>query len=219
MLNRIIIGAAVASFAFASLVGGASAAPVQHAKPGHHAKAAHTAKPAHHAKAAHTAKPVHHVKAAHTAKPAHKAAVVSDQSFVTRAGYMNDTTLAYAKMILCQGVSGNLRSFAHTALEQHKAMESDLARVAHGASLKVPAGTDPGAAVTMKKLAKLYGDTFDHHMWQVLRANHLAAVKLYQDEIAHGQNKWVVAYAKSHLRTLQANLATINGALTPKKKK
>ena len=96
-----------------------------------------------------------------------------------------------------------VRSVASRMIKEHTAANEELKAVAERKAMALPKQTDPMHKRAHAKLARLSGTSFDRAYIAGQEKDHAATVKLFQKEIALGQDKDLSSFAAKNLPTIQ----------------
>ena len=92
---------------------------------------------------------------------------------------------------------------ARRMIKEHSAANEELKTVAQDKGMALPSDTDPKHKAALAKLSRLSGRAFDKAYMAGQEKDHAATVKLFENEIATGQDKDVTAFASKNLPTIE----------------
>ena len=142
------------------------------------------------------------------APPPPPALAAADQMFLNSAAASDAGEVQAGQLAATKAHSARIKKFGSDMVAAHTQTTQQLTTIAQSK------GATPDATLTpmsQEMLTKLNADparAFDHDYIRGQVASHQAAVKVYQDEIANGQDADLKAFASSTLPTIQAHLRT-----------
>ena len=139
------------------------------------------------------------------APPAPPPLAAADQSFINAVAATDAGEIQAGQLAATKARGARVKQFAQKMVSDHTAADQQLMTIAQSKGFTPsPAPMDPAV------LAKLNADrpvAFDRDYLHSQVAGHQAAVKVFQDEIANGQDADVKAFATSTLPTIKQHLA------------
>ena len=92
---------------------------------------------------------------------------------------------------------------ARRMVKEHSAANAELKTVAQDKHISLPTGTDPMHKAVIAKLRRQSGTAFDKTYMASQETAHAATVKLFENEIATGEDKDVTAFASKNLPIIE----------------
>jgi putative membrane protein len=138
------------------------------------------------------------------------AQAVTPQGFVTKATLAGMTEIGAARLALKDSHSEDAIRFAQRMIKDHTQAAEELASIANGKNLKVPARLDSSHRAVLSKLGNLSGAEFDAAYAKQMVADHQEAVALFTSEAADKTDPDLSAFAQKTLPTLQDHLGMAN---------
>jgi len=135
------------------------------------------------------------------AKPA--TASTMDQKFAVKAAQGGIAEVMCSQ--LAEGKSHNIRvlAVAHRMVKEHTAANKELKTVAGRKGMALPKMTDSMHIAAYRKLSRLSGSAFDKAYMAGQEKDHAATIKLFETEIAMGQDKDLSAFASENLPAIE----------------
>ena len=126
-----------------------------------------------------------------------------DRIFATKAAQGGLFEVASSKMALNKSHNTQVLNVARRMVKEHSAANKELKTVAQDKHITLPAMTDPKHRMIESRLARLSGTAFDKSYMASQETAHAATVKLFENEIATGQDKDFTAFASKNLPTIE----------------
>ena len=126
-----------------------------------------------------------------------------DRMFATKAAQGGMAEIMDSQLALNKSHNSLVRSVASRMIKEHTAANEELKAVAERKAMALPKQTDPMHKRAHAKLARLSGTSFDRAYIAGQEKDHAATVKLFQKEIALGQDKDLSSFAAKNLPTIQ----------------
>ena len=126
-----------------------------------------------------------------------------DRMFATKAAQGGMAEIMDSQLALNKSHNSRVRSVASRMIKEHTAANEELKAVAERKAMALPKQTDPMHKRAHAKLARLSGTSFDRAYIAGQEKDHAATVKLFQKEIALGQDKDLSSFAAKNLPTIQ----------------
>lgn len=140
-----------------------------------------------------------------------------DQAFLNYAAQDNQAEIQLCLVAEKLAPAGAVKAFARLMVDDHVAIENQLAILANDLNLELPNGLGKEGQQTMSRLEDLHGANFQRSFMEAQVSDHSNDVKKYDDEIKATKNGGVRSYAietvsvlKQHLDLARAVLAAIN---------
>lgn len=113
-----------------------------------------------------------------------------------------------SKMAESKAQSADIKSFAADMIKDHTKAESDLKAAVEKSSMTPPAAPElaPKHAATLKQLEAASGKDFEMLYIDAQAQAHMEAVALFRNYAGSGDDKNVVAFAKTTLPTLEEHM-------------
>ena len=135
---------------------------------------------------------------------------VTPQDFVTKATVAGKTEVAAARIALKNSQADDVKQFARQMIKDHTQAGDELASVAKGKSLQVPAHVDAKHREALSGLRSQSGAAFDAAYAKQMVADHQEAVALFTSEAGAKTEPDLSAFAQKTLPTLQHHLSMAN---------
>jgi putative membrane protein len=132
-----------------------------------------------------------------------------DAAFFKKAAEGGIAEVALGKLAQEKSSNPNVKDFGAMMVRDHGAANAKLKSIAGSKSIKLPSSSSVTQTGTKAKLEGLGGDTFDKSYIKGSIKDHQDAVKLFQEEVANGQDSEGIAFATATLPTLQEHLKKI----------
>ena len=140
------------------------------------------------------------------APPPPPALAAPDAAFVNQAAAINAAEIQSGQLAATKAKSARVKSYASKVVSDHTAVSQQLATLAQSKSVTPDASMTPDMTASMDKLNSARPAAFDREYARNQVMADQAAVKVYQDEIANGQDADVKAFASSTLPAIQQHL-------------
>ena len=138
--------------------------------------------------------------------PAPPPLAAADQTFVTMAAGSDAAEVQEGQLAVTKARSTRVKHFAQMMIDAHTKTTQQLMTIAQSKGV-TPDATPPQMAMDqMTALNAARPAAFDRLYTRDQAADHMAAVKVYQDEIANGQDADLKAFASSTLPIIQQHL-------------
>jgi putative membrane protein len=127
-----------------------------------------------------------------------------DQTFINAAAASDASEIQTSQLAQTKARSARIKTFAAKMVTDHTATTQQLTTIAQSKGATItPASADQQL---QDKLTADKPRAFDHDYINAQIAGHKAAVKLFQDEIANGQDADLKTFAQTTLPTIQQHL-------------
>lgn len=138
--------------------------------------------------------------------PAPPPLAAADQAFVTMAAGSDAAETQMGQLAATKARGARVKKFATTMIDAHGKTTQQLMTIAQSKGVTPDATPPQMAQDQMVALNKASPAAFDRLYLRDQVMDHVAAVKVYQDEIANGQDADLKAFATSTLPTIQSHL-------------
>jgi putative membrane protein len=125
------------------------------------------------------------------------------KAFVTHAAQINLTEIELGKLAEQKGHNQAVRDFGARMVEDHTKAEDNLKPLAKQEGVTLPKQAGAAAATLKDQLAAESGAQFDQTYIEHMLAGHKQAIASFENEIEHGQNSAIKAYAENCLPVIQ----------------
>lgn len=130
-----------------------------------------------------------------------------EKEFVANAGMVGLAEVQMGTLLLEKGVSGNVRAFAQTMVDDHSASNAELAHLATAKGLALPTELGGDSAAALEHLQSLSGGELDRAYMQHMVADHETAVAMFDRASTSATDPDIKAYAVKNLPILRQHLA------------
>jgi putative membrane protein len=130
----------------------------------------------------------------------------SDVAFLAMAAQADMTIVHISKMAQDRAVSGKLKDFANTLVQEHSSDYQQVAELAANAGEAVPKGIDRQNDRIIAALDRSKGKPFDHAFLVRQLTEHEKLAGAFEREAKHGSNPAIKAYATKALPTIERHL-------------
>lgn len=122
-----------------------------------------------------------------------------DKMFAMKAAQGGMAEVMTSNLALQKTHNSQVRAVAHRMVKEHTAANEELKGVAQSKNMALPKETDPMHKAALAKLSRLSGGAFDRAYMAGQEKDHAATVKLFEREIATGQDKDLSIFAAKNL--------------------
>lgn len=129
-----------------------------------------------------------------------------DQGFMHEAVELDTAEVDLGHIAVQRGANDNVRSFAQQMVDAHRKNKDKLSALAAKQGIPLPTKLNQQHRVLRDRLSHETGITFDRAYMKAMVVDHRKAVRMYEREAAHGQDKAVRDLAKDQLDTLKSHL-------------
>jgi len=126
-----------------------------------------------------------------------------DKMFAMKAAQGGIFEVSSSQMALNKTHNKQVMMVARRMVKEHTAANAELKTVADDKKMTLPTMTDPKHKATLAKLRGLSGSSFDKTYIASQESAHAATIKLFENEIATGQDKDVTAFASKNLPEIE----------------
>ena len=128
-----------------------------------------------------------------------------DRDFLEHASQGSNAEIAMGGLAANRAIAANVRALGQRMVNDHGAINRDLATIAGKHRIILPTGLGDQQA-SYDRLVDLHREHFDREFVQVMVEDHDTAVLLFQGEAAGGVDPEIRAYAARALPLIQAHL-------------
>jgi putative membrane protein len=132
-----------------------------------------------------------------------------DKMFTSKAAQGGIFEVKSSHIALTHTKNRMVLDVAHRMIKQHTFANNQLKTIAQNQNIALPQETDPKHQAIIAKLSGLHGAAFDKAYIGAQEEAHTATVKLFEKEIASGENKNITAFATENLPTFEAHTKMI----------
>ncbi len=126
-----------------------------------------------------------------------------DKLFAVKAAQGGIAEVKTSQLAVRKTHNRQVMMVARRMIKEHSAANAELKTVAQDKGMTLPSDTDPKHKAALAKLSRLRGAAFDKAYMAGQEKDHAATVKLFENEIATGQDKDVTALASKNLPTIE----------------
>lgn len=126
-----------------------------------------------------------------------------DKMFATKAAQGGIAEVKTSELAVQKTHNKQVMMVAKRMIKEHSAANEELKTVAQDKSMTLPADTDPKHKAALAKLSRLSGAAFDKAYMAGQEKDHAATVKLFENEIATGQDKDLSGFASKNLPNIE----------------
>ncbi len=126
-----------------------------------------------------------------------------DKMFATKAAQGGIAEVKTSELAVHKSHNRHVLAVARRMVKEHTAANEELITVAEDKKMSLPKDTDAKHKAAYAKLARLSGAAFDRAYIAGQEMDHAATVKLFEDEIASGEDKDISAFASKNLPTIE----------------
>ena len=126
-----------------------------------------------------------------------------DKTFAVKAAQGGMAEVMTSQLALKKTHNRQVMMVARRMVKEHTAANDELKTVAQDKHISLPSDTDSKHKAMYRKLSGLSGTAFDKAYMAGQEKDHAATVKLFESEIATGQDKDVTAFAAKNLPTIE----------------
>jgi len=126
-----------------------------------------------------------------------------DKMFAMKATQVGIAEIKTSQLAVQKTHNMRVMAVAKRMIKEHTAANEELKTVAQDKRMTLPSDTDPKHKAALRKLSRLSGTAFDKAYMAGQEKDHAATIKLFQNEIATGQDKDVTAFASKNLPNIQ----------------
>jgi len=130
----------------------------------------------------------------------------TDAQFMKKAAEANMTEAHLGQMAEAQASQQSAKDFGQTLSKDHTSAYESLTVLANKMGEAIPKAIGPDK--TIERLMHLKGKAFDRAFTQDEIQSHKSAIALFKNEVEHGENTDVKAWAKTMISTLEGHLQT-----------
>jgi putative membrane protein len=138
-----------------------------------------------------------------------------DRTFTTQALAGNMLEVEIGRMAQQHAASEQLKTLGRRLADDHGKANQQLIVIAQKNGIAPPTKMPAKEQATLDKIAGLNGQAFDNTVLGMLADDHKTDIKVYEKEIAQGQNAEIKSYAMQTLPTLQQHLQLVEDMARP----
>lgn len=143
------------------------------------------------------------------AHDARGAGVAADRRFAEGAAEDGQLEVELGRLAAEKGASDEVRQLGRRMVDDHAKANEELARLASGKGMRLPAGPDPRQRPEARKLSALSGERFDREYVRVMLREHKRGVDEFQKEAERGADADLKSFAARTLPALREHLRMI----------
>lgn len=130
-----------------------------------------------------------------------------DSSFIKNAAESGNTEIEGSKLALAQSQNADVKTFAQMMVDDHTKASDELKGLAGQKDVKISDTPSLTKKAELKILSERKGTSFDQHYAKFIGVSaHQDTIKLFQKEVAKGEDADVKAWAAKTLPTLNHHL-------------
>lgn len=129
-----------------------------------------------------------------------------DRAFLDYAAQDNQAEIQLCLIAEKQASAGAVKAFARLMVDDHVAVENQLALLANDLDIQLPKGVGKEGEDLMSRLKDLRGPNFDRSFMQAQVSDHRNDVKKYNDQIQSTKSEGVRSYATETVGVLKQHL-------------
>ena len=126
-----------------------------------------------------------------------------DRDFVTKAAEAGLAEIAEARVALKNSQRPDVQVFARRMIADHSKANEQLKSIAKSEGIEMPAAPSDQDLMRLKAMGALAGEEFDNAYIQQAVKDHDAAIELFTQESASGQNSQLKSFASETLPTIK----------------
>lgn len=126
-----------------------------------------------------------------------------DRLFAAKAAQGGIAEVKVSQLAVHKSHNKYVLAVARRMIRDHSAANEELKTVAQDKKMALPSDTDPKHKAAYAKLSRLSGSAFDKAYIAGQEKDHAATVKLFENEIAMGQDKDISGFAVKNLPTIE----------------
>jgi putative membrane protein len=128
------------------------------------------------------------------------------KAFIDKAAEINLGEVELGKLAEQKGNNAAVKDFGKRMIQDHSQAEQELDQLAKREGVTLPSQPGPEAASLQQQLSSVSGEQFDQIYVQHMLAGHKGAVATFENEIEHGRNPAIKAYAEKVLPVIQDHI-------------
>ena len=126
-----------------------------------------------------------------------------DKMFATKAAQGGIAEVKTSQLAVRKSHNKYVLAVAKRMIKEHTAANEELITVAENKKMSLPSDTDAKHKAALAKLSRLSGMAFDKAYMAGQEKDHAATVKLFESEIASGEDKDISGFASKNLPTIE----------------
>lgn len=130
-----------------------------------------------------------------------------DRKFIQDAAEGGMFEVEAGQLAAAKSSDDQVKSFANTLVEQHKAANTELTQLANSKGVELPAAPSHGERRKVEKLGKLSGSKFDNEFVKTAIKDHEKDIKKFQKASGKVKDPDLKAWIDKTLPTLREHLA------------
>jgi putative membrane protein len=128
------------------------------------------------------------------------------KAFIRQVAEINLAEVELGKLAQQRGRNAAVKQFGKTMVSDHSAAEKALQELASAQGVTLPSEPPKGASELHAQLSRLHGARFDRDYIGHMLQGHKGAIVMVENEILHGQDAAIQAFAKKVLPTIQDHI-------------
>ncbi|MBY0429755.1 MAG: DUF4142 domain-containing protein [Rhodospirillales bacterium] len=140
-----------------------------------------------------------------------------DADFARKAAADGFAEIWMAQLALRKSGRDDIRKFAQAMIDSHQRLNGQVKEIAMAKGITLPTGPQGEAVRQLDRLGVLDGSAFDKAYLAATVTAHEKAIRLFEDQVAKGQDDALKGLAGKNLDELQAHLQMAR-ALAPEQK-
>ena len=129
-----------------------------------------------------------------------------DRRFMREAAQAGLFEVSKSKLALARSHNRHVRQFAARMVRDHTRANRELKQLAASKGVRLPHRPNAHQRMIIRRLARLHGGHFDCAYMTVQVRAHLQAIAIFRQEVRHGHDPAVTAYAAGTLPVLRMHL-------------
>lgn len=126
-----------------------------------------------------------------------------DKMFATKAAQGGIAEVKTSQLAVRKSHNRHVLAVARRMVKEHTAANEELITVAENKKMALPKDTDAKHKAAYARLSRLSGAAFDKAYIAGQEQDHAATVKLFESEIASGEDKDISGFAVKNLPTIE----------------
>ncbi|MFZ3212822.1 MAG: DUF4142 domain-containing protein [Terriglobales bacterium] len=129
--------------------------------------------------------------------------MATGKAFIDKAAEINLGEVELGKLAEQRGNNQAVKDFGRRMIQDHTQAEQELQQLAKQEGVTLPGQPGSEANSLREQLSSASGAQFDHIYLEHMLAGHKGAIAAFENEIEHGQDPAVKAYAEKVLPVIQ----------------
>jgi putative membrane protein len=126
-----------------------------------------------------------------------------DQTFVMKAAQAGMAEVEEGQIAVKKGMIQGVKDFGQKMIDDHSKANDELKTLTQSKSITLPSEPTTQQKASVNRLDKLSGAEFDSTYVKGAKADHLQAIKLFEDEVKKGNDPDLKAFASKTLPTIR----------------